>query len=241
MADYFNKFGAVGYFGGAVMLQDQMNIGGTRSVFVDLLGNGKNELTFPTSGGQLQNPFKTAPAKFWAGDLFELRYDDKGEDPKLYLLKMFEVKSLSGTTLVLYRDEFRHVPCVGDIIMKAPEDFSTSGKAHTITKVEEGDGVWNVTLNTTIDACSDHDILIEGAADGESQKPLLHTINGVAPSDGDFVFMPTTDISTKTKDARMFYTPAMHGIMYIHKMTNGKLPKCVMDLNKSRFNGWYEV
>ena len=108
MANYFNQFMQPGVFFGAVMLQASAKIGGAKSVFVDLEGV-KNDLTMPSWGGQIMNPFK-APAKFYAGDLFELRFDEKGENPKLYLLKTFKVKSSAATTLKVYRDGYSHVP-----------------------------------------------------------------------------------------------------------------------------------
>ena len=240
MSNYYNAFNQVGTFFGAVMLQADTAIGGHRSVFVDLLGN-KNELDAPSWGGQLQNPFKR-PAKFYAGDLFELRYDEKGESPKLYLLKMFKVKSTSdNTTIVLYKDGYSHVPCVGDVLMKAPKTFATKGKGYTVNNIEEAEDSWTITLAGAIDAVADGEILIEAASESTTALPLLQTVNSVAPCDADFVYMPTTNVTTKSKDAKMFYTPMMHGIMYKHKMTCGKLPECVEALNKSRFNGWYEV
>ena len=241
MADYFNGYAQPGNFFGSIYLQASANIGGNRSVFVDTLGI-KDQLDMPSWGGQLQNPFNV-PAKFFAGDLFELRFDEKGEDPKLYLLKTFKAKSASGTTVVLYRSANYHVPCVGDIIMKAPETIGGQGKAHAITNVVAGndgtDDIWTVTVKAALDTISKNDVLVEGDAESDTANMLVKTINTVAPSDGDFVYMPTTNVTTKTNSARMFYTPVMGGKMYIHKMS--PLPKCVLALNKSRFNGWYEV
>lgn len=240
MADFFSA-APNGSFFGAVMLQASTQIGGARSVFVDLTGV-KNDLTFPSWGGQLQNPFPV-PARFFAGDLFELRYNEKGEDPKLFLLKTYEVKSMSDTTVKIYRDGYKHVPYVGEVLMKAPTKIGGTGKAYTITKVVEEmdslDPVWNVTFNTAIDQCNDHDVLVEAVEENMSGSMLVKMINCVAPTDGDFVYMPTTGASTKSAAAKMFYTPTMHATMYIHKAS--PMPKCVLALNKSRFNGWFEV
>lgn len=241
MANYFNQFMQPGVFFGAVMLQASAKIGGARSVFVDL-GGIKNELSMPSWGGQIMNPFK-ATAKFYAGDLFELRFDEKGESPKLYLLKTFKVKSSSGTTVKIYRDGYSHVPCVGDILMKAPDTIGGTGaQASTVSAVvAEQDGVtdvWTLTVSAAITA-SDGDILVEAESENATGTMLVKTINSVAPCDGDFVYMPTTNSTTDTSAARLYYTPVMHGTMYIHKMS--PMPDCVLALNKSRFNGWYEV
>ena len=241
MANYFNQFMQPGVFFGGVMLQASAKIGGAKTVFVDLEGV-KNELTMPSWGGQIMNPFK-GPAKFYAGDLFELRFNDKGEDPKLYLLKTFKVKSQSATTVKIYRDGYSHVPFVGDVLMKAPSTIGGQGKGYTVQSVtaEEDDGtdVWTVVFNTAIDTVTDGDILVEAESENATAKMLVKTINTVAPCDGDFVYMPTTSATNDVNSVRMTYTPVMHGTMYIHKMS--PMPKCVLDLNKSRFNGWYEV
>lgn len=241
MANYFNQFMQPGVFFGAVMLQASAKIGGAKSVFVDLEGV-KNDLTMPSWGGQIMNPFK-APAKFYAGDLFELRFDEKGENPKLYLLKTFKVKSSSGTTLKIYRDGYSHVPCVGDVLMKAPETIGGTGaQSSTVSAVvaeqDGGKDVWTLTVSAAITA-SDGDILVEAESENATGTMLVKTINCVAPNDGDFVYMPTTNATNDANSARMFYTPVMHGTMYIHKMS--PMPDCVLKLNKSRFNGWYEV
>lgn len=241
MSNYYDSFMQPGVFFGAVLLQAEVSIGGHRSVFVDLQGV-KNELTTPTGGGQIMNPFK-GQAKFYAGDLFELRYDDKGEDPKLYLLKTFKVKSQDTTTVKIYRDGYSHIPFVGDVLMKAPDKMGGQNKAYTIQSVKaEQDGgvdVWTVVFNTQLDTLSDGDVLVEAEGESATGNMLLKTINTVAPCDGSFVYMPTTGATNDFNSVRMFYTPVMHGTMYIHKMS--PLPKCVLDLNKSRFNGWYEV
>lgn len=243
MADFF-RAAPNGSFWGAVMLQASTEIGGARSVFVDLTGV-KNDLTFPSWGGQLQNPFIT-PAKFFAGDLFELRYDNKGEDPKLYLLKTYKVKTVEGSNVKIYRDAYKHVPNHGQILMKAPDTIGGQGKAHKVTNVvsvnDGTDDLWVLTLDGALDEMTDGDIMVEAESVSDTANMLIKTVNCVAPTDGDFVYMPTTGLSTKAaaqNHARMFYTPTMHATMYIHKMS--PMPKCVLDLNKSRFNGWYEI
>ena len=239
--NYFNQFMNPGVFLGGVLLQASAKIGGAKSVFVDIEGV-KNELTMTSWGGQIKNPFK-GPAKFYAGDLFELRFDDNGESPELYLLKTFKVKSQSTTTVKIYRDGYSHVPFVGDVLMKAPSTIGGQGKGYTVQSVtaeeDSGTDVWTVVFNTAIDTVTDGDILVEAESENATADMLVKTINTVAPCDGDFVYMPTTGATNYASSVRMSYTPVMHGTMYIHKMS--PMPQCVLDLNKSRFNGWYEV
>lgn len=241
MSNFYQAISSQGVFLGGVMLQASSRIGGARSVFVPI--DGVNNLVLPTWGGQLKNPFKNAPAKIYAGDLFELRLDEKGESPELYLLKTFKVKELSDTTLKLYRDGYSHVPCVGDVIMKEPSTMDGTGIAKTIQSVvagnEGGTDIWTVTLDATIDSCSDGDILVEAESAGASQKMLIKTINAVAPCDYDMPFVPSVGTTESFDAARYLITPVFHGVMYKHKMSY--LPKCVEPLNKSRMNGWFEV
>ena len=85
------KDNMTGVFLGRTLVQQHGEIGGARSVFVKLQGN-KNELVFPTFGGQIKNPFK-GQAKLYAGDLCEYRTDENGVKPQIFILKTFEVKS----------------------------------------------------------------------------------------------------------------------------------------------------
>lgn len=241
MSNFYQAISSQGTFLGGVMLQASSRIGGARSVFVDL--DGVNHLILPTWGGQLKNSFKNAPAKIYAGDLFELRFDENGENPELYLLKTFKVKSLSSTTLKLYRDGYSHVPCVGDVIMKAPTTMDGTGTANTIQSVvactEGSTDIWTVTLDAELDSCVDGDILVEAESAGSSKTMLVKTVNAVAPCDYDMPFVPSVGTTESFDSARYFIAPVLHGVMYKHKMSY--LPECVESLNKSRMNGWFEV
>lgn len=239
----FSKFDGV--FMGTKLLQQSSEFGGARNVFVKLQGV-KNDLVFPTFGAQLKNPFPGF-AKIFAGDLFEFRTDAKGEKPELYLLKTYEVaKNTIGATdteIFIVRDGYRHIPFVGDVLMKAPDSFSATGAAYTVTKVEEttdtGKDVWKVTLNTTLGTLSAGDILVEAQSENAAGSMLVQNINAVAPCDYDIFNMPSSGKTSDFDKTRYYMTPALHGTMYIHKMS--PMPDVVLDLNKSRINGWYEL
>lgn len=244
MANYYETMGMAGVAFARAMLSASGRIGGNRSVFVNVEGV-KNELTFPNFGGTWQNPFKV-PAKIYAGDLFELRADDKGENPKVYLLKTFEVSkaSSSETSFMVVRDGYHHIPCVGDVLMKAPDEIGGTGAAYTVSAVEAttdgGKNVWKVTVGTTLGSLEVGDVLVEAESENASGKMLVKTINGVAPYDYDFLVTPMGTFAEGTPDeVSIFIAPALHGTMYKHKMS--PVPPCVEKLNKSRINGWYEV
>lgn len=234
-----------GYFMGRTLAQVRGRIGGARSVFVKLQGV-KNELVYPPFGGQIQNPFPGI-AKIFAGDLMEYRLDEKGENPKIYLLKTYKVQNMDGTTVHIYRDGYSHIPFVGDVLMKAPDTIGGTGAAYTVQSVEAttngGHDTWKLTFNTQLDSCSDGDVLVEAEGENATGKMLVKAINAVAANDYDFLVSPVAKVSgnndTDFDNARYYMTPALGGLMYISKMS--AMPKCVLALNKCNVNGWFQV
>ena len=209
----------IGAFRGRKLIQRRGEVGGAKSVFVKLQGI-KNELVYPTFGGQIKNPFKGA-AKMFAGDLCEYRTNDKGVKPEIFILKTYLVESVSGAVVNIVKDGYKHIPFVGDKIGVAPDEIGGAVTAVTINsikvaKVGEVD-VWACTCSATLDA-EKGDVLVEADAD------MLD-----APATGDEDF----------DGARYLYTPALGGIMYTHKMS--PMPKCVLDLNIAKINGWFQV
>lgn len=227
----------VGVFRGRKTIQRSATIGGARSVFVKLQGN-KNELVYPTFGGYIKNAPKGAPFKFFAGDLVEYRTDADGVNPELYILKTYKVVSVSGTTVNILNDGYKHVPCIGDKIGVAPEEIGGEMTAVTVTAVKDavvsGKKVWAVTTGAALTTKAD-DILVEADAEG---KMLVKNINAVCPTDLDMFDAAATG-DEDFDGARYSYTPALGGIMYINKMS--PMPACVLKLNKSNINGWYQV
>lgn len=227
----------VGAFRGRKTIQRKGTVGGARSVFVKLQGN-KNELVYPTFGGFIKNPPKGAPFKFFAGDLIEYRTDDNGVNPEIYILKTYKVVSVSGTTVNILNDGYKHVPFVGDKIGVAPDEIGGAMTAVTVTAVANatvGDKkVWAVTTSEALTAKAD-DVLVE--ADGDNNM-MVKAINAVAPTDLDMFDAAATG-DEDFDGARYSYTPALGGIMYINKMS--PLPACVLALNQAKVNGWFQI
>lgn len=229
-----------GYFAGRTLVRQHGEIGGARSVFVKLQGN-KNELVFPTFGGQVKNPFK-GQAKLYAGDLVEYRTNDKGVKPEIFILKTYEVKSVSGKTVTLVRDGYHHIPFVGDVIGVAPEELGGTMTGVTVTAVTAKKDTWVLTVSAAIEA-EEGDVLVEAKAEGES-KMLVTNINAVCSCDYDFLYSPVADVDLSEEDAdyenaRYFFTPCLGGLMYTHKMS--VMPECIKKLNASKVNGWFKV
>lgn len=235
-----------GYYGvmlGRSLFQAKGEIGGLKHVFVKLQGD-KNELVYPTFGGQVKNPFKGA-AKIFAGDLMEYRTDEDGLNPEIYILKTYKVKSQSGTTVNIYRDGYKHIPFVGDILMKAPASIGGTGATSAVTavsKTKEGaDDVWALTVGSELTGLTDGDILVEAVEAGAGKAMVVKNINAVAPCDYDFLYNPVadTDSDDDFKSARYYIAPALGGLMYKNKMS--PVPDCCDAFNKSSVNGWFRI
>lgn len=227
-----------GAFRGRKLIQQRGEIGGTRSVFVKVKGI-KNELVYPTFGGKVMNAPRGNGFKMFAGDLAWYKTDDNGVNPEVYLLKTYLVESVSGTTVNIVRDGYKHVPFVGDKVGVAPEKVGGAMTGSTITKVvatKVGDvAVWACTVDKAITA-EKGAVLVETNEAGN--KMLVEVINAVVDADADMLDAGAT-AENKFEGARYFYTPALGGIMYIHKMS--PMPACVLALNESKINGWFQI
>lgn len=226
----------IGVFRGRKLIQRRGEVGGAKSVFVKLQGI-KNELVYPTFGGFIKNPFKGA-AKLFAGDLCEYRTNDDGVKPEVYILKTYLVESVSGTTVNIVKDGYKHIPFVGDKIGVAPDKLGGEMTAVTVTAVASTKvgsvDVWALTVSGTLTA-SKGDVLVEAGADGNM---LVKQINGVIDCDLDMLDAPATG-DEDFDGARYAYTPALGGIMYTKKMS--PMPECVLAVNQAKINGWFQI
>lgn len=252
-----------GHFRGLGLIQKKGDIGGARNVFVNLVGN-HDDLVYPQFGGKVMNPPK-GRAKMFAGDLLEFRPKTGSDklDPEIYILRTFEVANTvsESTTVYIKRDEFRHKPFVGDVLMVAPSVIGGTGTAVTVNAVAATTAtisgvatpVWQLTISASLTITKDA-IMVEAEEAGSDKKMLVKAINGVFDCDADFFENENIDDISVTRDdddqitavtdadfykARYQYTPALGGLMWIHKMS--PMPKCVLDLNMSNIPGWYHV
>jgi hypothetical protein len=226
-----------GVFRGRKLVQTSGNIGGQKSVFVKIKGI-KNELVYPTFGGKVMNAPKGQGFKMFAGDLVWFKTDDNGVKPEVYFLKTYLVESVSGSVVNIVRDGYKHKPFVGDKLGVAPEEVGGEMTAATINKIEETKvgnvDVWACTMSSAVSAVKG-DVLVEA---DEEDKMLVKAINAVMDCDADML-----DAASANADdfdgARYYYTPALGGIMYTHKMS--PVPACVKKLNQSKINGWFQI
>lgn len=257
-----------GHFRGLGLIQKKGDIGGARNVFVNLVGN-HDDLVYPQFGGKVMNPPK-GRAKMFAGDLLEFRPKTGSDklDPEIYILRTFEVANAvsASTTVYIKRDEFRHKPFAGDVLMVAPAVIGGTGTAVKVTSVAAtattiggvSTPVWQLTISAAL-TITKGAIMVEAESFSEgtsaSKAMIVKAINGVFDCDTDFFEDENiADISVTRQDsvgeitavtdadfykARYQYTPALGGLMWIHKMS--PMPQCVLDLNMSNIPGWYHV
>lgn len=248
MADFYEtNILRGGHQFGRALIQANGSIGGHRHVFVKLQGNGKNGLSFPTTGGILVNPFKGA-AKAFAGDLVEYTPAIGSEGAKVAILKTYKVAKAAGssdTDIFIERDGYKHIPFVGDILMAAPSTLSGTGTAVTVTAVEKtkesSKDVWKVTLSATLGTLALGAILVEAVAAGSGKKAVVTNPNCFLPADYDFLYEPSTG-SDDYDGARYMLTPCIANEdtkVYIDRVS--PLPASVLALNKSRINGWFNL
>ena len=249
----------IGHFRGLSLIQTKGNVGGYKNVFVNLVGN-HNDLVYPHIGGKVMNPPK-GQAKMWAGDLLEYRPTGHPNnlDPEIYILRTFKLAAAvsASTTVYIERDEFKHKPFVGDVLMVEPDVIGGTGTAVTVTAVSATTttvdsatvNVWQLTVSAALTADKGK-VLVEAEEAGSDKKMLVKNINGVFDCDADFVYDENisdvantsgvvTDGMSDFYKARYQYTPALGGLMWIDKMS--PLPQCVLDLNLCNVPGWYHI
>lgn len=235
-------------FYGRTMLQSSGFISGTREVFVPKVCV-MNDLIFPPTGGEVVNPYKNF-GKMYAGDLCEFYWNGNGvanshTNAGVILLKVYEVQATveaAGTTVYIKRDGFRHIPEVGNILMKAPNTFDATGTAATVTAVKkttnESVNVWELTLSAAIGALAEGDVLVEAKEAGSGKKMLVQNPNAVLPCDFDFKYRAAEE-DDDYEGVRYYLTPTLHATMYTHLMS--PIPPAVKTINKSRIDGWFEI
>ena len=245
--DFYLNHALGGFYSGRTLIQASGKIGGHRSVFVNIVGNGKNALTYPTFGGILVNPFK-GRAKIYAGDVFEFDPGLEGNSgATVKILKYYEVAKTAGSdsakTILLKRDGYRHIPFVGDNLMVGQKTFTTKAKGVTVTAVteEEQDGkdVWKLTLSETLGTLTVGTVLVEASASGANVLPMVTNPNCFAPCDVDMPFF-TQSGSDKYHAPRYFNDFCLLGtdvVMWKSRMS--PIPPALEAMNTSRYAEWW--
>lgn len=221
-------------FLGRLTFQSENTYGGAQYVFVKLMGAQKNSYR-PTNGGVIQNPPRNGGHMF-QGDLCEYRIDDK-----IFLYRTFvasAVAAADAVSIVLKKDEYKHVPEIGMVLMKAPSTLNGTGAAATITAIAETDTTWTLTLSAAIGALAVNDILVEAVEAGADKEALVKNPNSMLDIDA-FFKMPTVATANGKDIGKYAIAPVMHQIAYTSRMQ--PLPASVLAINRSRVAGWFEL
>lgn len=122
-----------------------------------------------TDGALITNPPKIGGI-IYEGDLGEFDYQTN----TVKHLRMFVVNedaAASATAIEIKVGDGYHRPEVGDVIMKAPTNFSSgTGAAYAITAIVAGNGFVTATVGTAIGALTKNDILVIGKEAGTGKK-----------------------------------------------------------------------
>ena len=223
---------------GRVVYSTNGSIGGSKFVFVQM--TGKPEQQRVPIGMQVLNPF-TNKAKMFEGDLVEYKIDGTG-----YLLKMFKLaKAITAedTTIYFERGDYSHRPESGNVIMKAPATFATTGTAAAISAVTNttylGANVYSATIvANSLGTASAGDIFVEGAEAGSGKLMLVTNPNAFIAEDVVFDYGQATD-DNDMNGARYFLTPILHETAWKDKMT--ACPAFLNAINKSLVTGWFQL
>jgi len=217
-------------FLGRATLQSKNAYGDKKYVFYNI-GSGQKNSWRPADGGVLQNPYKNG-GKFFQADLTEYTLDGK-----VTVLKTFEVyEAATGTSIKIVKNEFRHQPQVGDILMAAPATAAETGAAYAVTAVDDTqDDYWTVTVGTALGSLAKGDILVEGAAEGAAVLPLVTNPNSMLDIDAVTKF----PINNAADNVIYSIAPVMHQIAYEERMS--PLPAYVKEMNVSRIKGLFEI
>lgn len=244
-----NRSVANGYFPGSVLAQAKSKVGGFKSVFVSLTGP-KPAPMYPPFGGVLKNPFKR-PAKMFAADLVEYKVDGS-----CYLLKTFEVDKKAEVSdvklhissgLCKQGEIYRHIPCVGDVLMVAPETAESKGTSAVVLEVAvtrnangQIDG-WDITMDSALGAIEAGTVLVEADKKGAGASPLVKNPNCYLYSDFDCIYEPATG-DEDFDNAKYLFTPVlMMGSEFALISRMSPLPAYVRKMNKSLVPEWFRL
>lgn len=223
---------------GRTMFATRDSIAGSKFVFVKMAG--KIPQCRVPIGMRVLNPF-TNKAKVYQGDLVEYKIDGTG-----YLLKLFKLaKAITAqdTTIYIANDGFSHRPETGNVVMKAPATFATTGAASAISAVTAttylGANVYTATIEANaLGTASAGDYLVEAVEAGSGKLMLVQNPNAFIAE--DFVFEWGQSSGENDFDGAVYnITPVLHEVAWKDKMTG--CPAFLNAINKSKVTGWFEL
>ncbi len=228
-------------------IQKTYTIGGRNYVEVD---SQSMPIEFVTLGGKIVNPI-TAGEKFYESDIVE--FDPTTQEVKV--LRTYEVaKAVTATDTEMLlvkvnndKRKGRHVPVAGRIVMKEPAAITTTGTGVALgAVVEESYTANDVTMTVykvsitanDFGTLAVGDLLVEADQTGSSAKMYVQNPNSNILT--DIVFNYNSMSGTDTFSGSIVsYTPVLPRLYWANRTS--PIPACILALNKSRFNGFFQL
>lgn len=188
-------------------------------------------------GGTILNPNKGF-GHLWAAQLVEYK-----PGVGCLIFRSFAVKTATSaatdTVIYLNADGYSDAPEVGQLLMKAPANASTTGQSGKVTAVEydETNAKFKVTLDTALGSLSVGDILVEakGTAASDEAEVLVANPNTFIEADRDL--LPTEGYGIE--NANYSISTVYNKQAWIARMQ--PLPTYVLAKNRSHIDGIFWI
>ena len=188
-------------------------------------------------GGTILNPNKGF-GHLWAAQLVEYK-----PGVGCLIFRSFEVKTATSaatdTAIYLNADGYSDAPEVGQLLMKAPANASTTGQSGKVTAVEydETNAKFKVTLDTALGSLAVGDILVEakGTAASDEAEVLVANPNTFIEADRDL--LPTEGYGIE--NANYSISTVYNKQAWIARMQ--PLPTYVLANNRSHIDGIFWI
>lgn len=199
----------------------------------DSNGESRNNILL---GGTIANPNKGF-GHLWAAQLMQYT-----PGQPILIFRSFAVADASGasaTTIYIKGDGYSDAPEVGQIIMVAPANATTTGQSAKITAVayDEANEKFEVTIDTALGALSVDDILVEAAGSAASASATVLCPKPNIFNEADRDLLPTEGYGFQ--NANYSVSGVYNKQAWIARMQ--PLPDYVLAYNRSLIDGIFWV
>ena len=194
-------------------------------------GNGENRRGV-LLGSTIANPTKGF-GHLYAAQLFEYKMGEEG-----LIFRSFEVKSGTGTSIVLNGDGYSDMPEIGMLLMVAPDAAATKGQSSKVTAVDydAAKKEITVTLDTSL-TTETGDILVEAKGSAASPTATVLVANPNTFIEADEDLLPTEGYGMTNVSHQI--STVWDKMAFISRMQ--PLPKYVLAKNRSYIDGVFWI
>lgn len=160
------------------------------------------------------------------------------------IFRSFKVQAAAvaaATTIYVEGDGYSDAPEVGMLIMKAPDEVTTTGQSAKVTAVEfdEANKKFKLTIDTALGELTTNDILVEAAGNAASASATVLVTNANTFIEADRDLMPTEGYGIKDDTANYSISTVYNKQAWIARMQ--PLPKYILAKNKSYIDGIFWI